>query len=94
LTPRDMAALHGYELLHRGLYEVRHLPVRSGGRLLPAMVYLLRRRKAGRPKPGYVETIAAAARDWRLPEAYIRSVEHWSVSRFTGARAIDVGGIA
>ena len=36
---------------------------------LPAMIYLLRRRGAGRPKPGYVEMIAAAARAWKLPEA-------------------------
>lgn len=93
LTPRDLAALHAYELLHKGLYEVRHLPVRSGGRSLPALVYLLRRRRAGQPKPGYVEMIAAAARDWQLPEDYIVSVERWSVSRFTGAREIDVGEI-
>ena len=35
--------------------------------------------------------IAAAARDWKLPEAYVRSVERWSISRFTGARMIDTG---
>jgi hypothetical protein len=82
--------LHAYELLHKGLYDVRHLPVREG-RL--AMLYLLRRRAKGRPKPGYVETIAAFARGWELPEPYIRSVERWSVSRWTGARVIDVGDI-
>ena len=56
-----------------GLYQVPGgLPVRSGQRLMPAMVYLLRRRKPGRPKPGYVEMIiAAAAREWKLPERYI-----------------------
>ena len=86
LTPRDLAALHAYELLHQGLYDVRHLPVRFGARRLPAMIYLLRQRAPGRPKPGYVEMIAAAARAWKLPERYIRSVERWSVSRFTGAR--------
>jgi len=94
LTPRCVAALHAYELLHAGLYDVRHLPVRSGARLMPAMVYLLRRRKAGMPKPGYVELIAAAARGWKLPERYIRSVERWSRSRFTGARVIDAGELA
>src|ERR1041385_6413521 len=81
LTPRCVAALHAYELLHAGLYDVRHLPVRIGARRMPAMVYLLRRRKAGQAKPGYVEMIAAAARDWQLPEPYIRSVERWSRSR-------------
>ena len=94
LTPRDVAALHAYELLHKGLYEVRHLPVRAGACRLRAMVYLLRRRSVGRPRPGYVEMIAAAARGWQLPEVYIRSVERWSGSRWTGARIIDVGEIA
>ena len=94
LTPRDLAALHAYELLHQGLYDVRHLPVRFGARRLPAMIYLLRQRAPGRPKPGYVEMIAAAARAWKLPERYIRSVERWSVSRFTGARVIDAGELA
>jgi cation transport regulator ChaC len=94
LGPRDVAALHAYELLHAGLYEVRDLPVRLDGRRVRAMIYLLRRRTAGRPKPGYVALIAAAARAWQLPERYIRSVERWSTSRFTGARAIDRGELA
>ena len=94
LTPRCVAALHAYELLHAGLYDVRRLPVRAGVGLTPAMVYLLRRRKPGMPKPGYVEMIAAAARYWKLPERYVRSVERWSRSRFTGARVIDTGELA
>ena len=32
VTPRDIAALHAYELLHTGLYDVRHLPVRLDSR--------------------------------------------------------------
>ncbi len=94
LTPRDIAALHAYELLHQGLYDVRHLPVRNGGGCVRAMIYLLRRRASGRPKPGYVEMIAAAARGWKLPEHYIRSVERLSISRFTGPRMIDAGELA
>jgi hypothetical protein len=94
LTTRDLAALHAYELLHQGLYDVRRLPVRSGARHVPATIYLLRRRAPGRPKPGYVELIAAAARAWKLPEAYVRSVERWSTSRWTGARVIDAGELA
>ena len=91
LTPRDIAALHAYELLHQGLYDVRHLPVRNGSKRVRAMIYLLRRRAPGKPKPGYVEMIAACARAWKLPERYIRSVERCSTSRFTGARVIDAG---
>jgi len=93
LTPRDAAALHAYELLHKGLYDVRHLPVRLGAGRVTAMLYVLRRRSAGKPRPGYAEMIAAAARGWRLPEPYIRSVERWSTSRWTGARVIDVGDV-
>ena len=94
LTPRDIAALHAYELLHQGLYDVRYLPVRSGRHLVRAMIYRLRRRVTGKPRPGYVEMVAAAARSWKLPEPYIRSIERWSVSRWTGARVIDAGELA
>ena len=94
LTARDIAALHAYELLHQGLYDVRHLPVRRGAQRRTAMIYLLRRRAPGKPKPGYVEMIAASARAWNLPERYIRSVERWSISRWTGARLIDAGELA
>jgi Gamma-glutamyl cyclotransferase, AIG2-like len=94
LTPRDIAALNAYELLHAGLYDVRYLPVRSGARLLPAMIYLLRRRATGRPKRGYIEMIAAFARDWKLPEDHVRSVERLSISRWTGGRVIDAGELA
>src|SRR5580704_13586754 len=47
LTPRDVAALHAYELLHKGLYDVRTVPVRLGKRLVTAMIYQLRRKTAG-----------------------------------------------
>jgi hypothetical protein len=94
LTPRDIAALHAYELLHKDLYDVRYLPVRHGTRRVRAMINLLRRRTAGTPRPGYVEMIAAAARGWKLPEPYIRSVERWSASRWTGAFVVDAGELA
>src|SRR5262245_4161511 len=91
LTPRDIAALHAYELIHRGLYDVRYLPVQQGARRVRAMIYLLRRRAIGNPKPGYVEMIAASARGWKLPEPYVRSLERWSASRWTGSRVVDPG---
>jgi len=94
LTPRDIAALHAYELLHQGLYQVRYLTVRHDARRIRAMIYILRQRAHGIPRPGYVEMIAAAARSWKLPEPYVRSVERWSASRWTGARVIDAGELA
>jgi AIG2-like family len=93
LTPRDIAALHAYELLHQGLYEIRYLPVRHGTRRVRAMIYLLRRRAVGTPRPGYVEMIASAARGWKLPEAYVCSVERWSTSRWTGSRVVEAGDL-
>lgn len=83
LTPRCLAALHAFEWLHKGLYDMRRLPVRVGSQHVPAMVYLLRSRQRGQPKPGYVQAIAAAARGWRLPEPYIRSLERRAASRFS-----------
>ncbi len=94
LTPRDVAAMHAYELLHAGLYDVRHLPVRAARQAHAGDDLFAAAARAGRPKPGYVELIAAAARDWNLPERYIQTVERWSVARSTGARAIDVGELA
>jgi len=94
LTPRDITALHARELPYAGLYDVRYLPVRSGVQLVSAMIYLLRRRATGRPKPGHVEMIAAAARAWELPEAYVHSVEPWRTSRLIGARVLGIGALA
>jgi cation transport regulator ChaC len=94
LTPRDIAALHTYELLHQGLYDVRFLPVRFGARRVRAMVYRLRRRAIGSPKPGYIEMIATSARGWRLPEPYIRSLERWSASGWIGSRDVEAGDLS
>ncbi|MBV9260300.1 MAG: gamma-glutamylcyclotransferase [Pseudolabrys sp.] len=93
ITPRDRAALHAYELLDKGLYDVRMVPVRQktefGARRVSAMTYILRRQTPGIPKPGYVEMIAACARNWNFPEDYVRSIERWSKSRWTGSRLIE-----
>lgn len=91
LTPRDLAVLHAYELLHKGVYEVRHVPVRFGTRRLPALIYRLKRRHDGRARPGYIEACVAAARSWHLPERYVMSLRRWAPSRWAGARRVDVG---
>ena len=88
---RDLAVLHGFELLHKGLYDLRRLPVLHEGRRVSALIYILRRRASGRPRPGYIEDIVAAAREWALPEGYVKKVERWSPSGFAAARGMDVG---
>ena len=42
---------------------------------MPALVYFARPGGEGRPKPGYIELVIAAAREWDLPDAYIRALE-------------------
>ena len=93
LKPRDLAALNAYESLATGLYRRRMLPVRCGGTRTPALVYIGRGRTRGRPRPGHLSVIIAAARGWQLPDAYVRSIEQWSPSGWRGVREADTGEI-
>jgi hypothetical protein len=94
LSARDVAAINAYEGLAAGLYEVRMLPVRHDGRHASALVYIARRRGRGTPRPGHLEIVLEAARDWELPRPYIQSIVRWSASRWAGARAKDTGEVA
>jgi hypothetical protein len=58
-----------------------------------ALVYIARRQGEGTPRPGYVPLVVEAAREWQLPEAYIRSLARWAPSRWCGARAKDTGEV-
>jgi hypothetical protein len=58
-----------------------------------ALVYIARRRGIGTPRPGYVDQVVEAARDWKLPQSYIHSLARWSPSRWRGARARDTGEV-
>jgi gamma-glutamylcyclotransferase (GGCT)/AIG2-like uncharacterized protein YtfP len=89
LTPRDIAALNIYEDVDSGLYRVRRLAVRHGAHPRSAMVYIARPRRQGRPRPGYLELVIAAARDWGLPEDYIRECLRWAPPGFAAARSLE-----
>jgi cation transport regulator ChaC len=91
LTARDLAALNDYESIASGLYSKLTLPVRRAGGRMPAVVYVARARNAGRPKPGYLDVVLTAARDWGLPEPYVRSLERWSRTQWRGGRAPESG---
>jgi cation transport regulator ChaC len=93
LSARDIAALNTYEGLDRGLYTMATLPVQREGRRLPALVYIARTRSRGRPKPGYLDLVLEAARAWKLPDSYVRSLARWSPARWRGTRAADSGEI-
>src|SRR6266705_2414305 len=89
LTARDLAAINAYESIDSGLYRRRRLSVRCGARQAAALVYIASQRGEGRARPGYINVVVAAARDWGLPAPYIRSLARWSSSRWAGARARD-----
>ena len=94
LSARDVAAINAYEGIASGLYETRILPVRHDGRHASALVYIARRQGRGMPRPGHLELVLEAARDWDLPQSYIHSIMRWSASRWAGARAKDAGEVA
>jgi hypothetical protein len=93
LTPRDRATLDIWENIAGGLYRAEILTVeRAGAR--PALVYVARPRPAGRPKPGYMEIVVAAARAWEMPAQYITSLEGWLPRRPLGAGHRKLGEFA
>jgi gamma-glutamylcyclotransferase (GGCT)/AIG2-like uncharacterized protein YtfP len=76
LALADVAALDRYEDVARGLYRKTLLPVRrepSGS--ARALVYVGVAAREGAARPGYLENVIAAARDWRLPPAYLTYLE-------------------
>ena len=104
LTARDLAAVNAYESVASGLYRRRLLPVRwmscdanATARAKPrqsttsALVYIASRQGEGIPRPGYIAMVVEAARDWQLPDSYIRTLTRWSPSRWRGVRARDTG---
>ena len=90
LSTRDVAAINTYENVQSGLYLRWRLPVRIK-LSATALVYIARRRGMGTPRPGHIDQVLEAARDWRLPQPYIRSIARWAPSRWRGARATDTG---
>jgi gamma-glutamylcyclotransferase (GGCT)/AIG2-like uncharacterized protein YtfP len=94
LAPRDLAALNSYEGLDSGLYVRMTLPVTSASGRVAAMVYVARRQALGRPRPGYLDLVVDAARDWALPPDYVSSLARWRSGRWRGARAIESGEVA
>jgi hypothetical protein len=93
LSARDLAAINAYESVDSGLYLRRRLPVRCGGVQAMALVYIARRQGEGTPRPGYISLVVEAAREWQLPEIYVRSLARWAPSRWRGARAKDTGEV-
>jgi gamma-glutamylcyclotransferase (GGCT)/AIG2-like uncharacterized protein YtfP len=92
LSLRDIAAINAYENVQSGLYLRRRLPIRLASSA-SVLVYIARRRGIGVPRPGYIHQVVEAARDWNLPQPYIRSLARWAPSRWHGAQARDTGEV-
>ena len=78
LSPRDVDALNAYESIDTGLYCRRVHPVRHAGGVASALVYIGRSSRPGRPRPGYLACVLAAARDWDLPRSYTNALARWA----------------
>jgi cation transport regulator ChaC len=91
LTPRDRVTLDVWESVAAGEYGVAILPVDHAGCRRRALVYVARRRCAGAAKPGYMDVVIAAAREWQLPEAYIASLLRFVPKRPLGAATRKFG---
>ena len=93
ISTRDLVAINAYESISTGLYVRRRLAVRINGRQAPALIYITRQGGKGRPRPSYIDLVVQAARDWDLPERYIRSLARWSPSGWRGVRVPDTGEV-
>jgi hypothetical protein len=93
VTARDLAALNAYESLDSGLYVRRTVSITYAARRTSVLIYLATRAGQGRARPGYINLVVDAARDWSLPEPYIRSLKRWSPSGWRGARVRDTGEV-
>ena len=94
LTPRDRATLDIWENVAGGLYRAETLAVDRAGVRRMALVYIARPRPHGRSKPGYMEIVIAAARDWNMPASYIGSLQHWLPRNSLGAGHRKLGALS
>jgi gamma-glutamylcyclotransferase (GGCT)/AIG2-like uncharacterized protein YtfP len=75
IAARDLIALDAYEAIGDGLYQHALLPVHFDNKLLRALVYIANDARPGRPSVQYRDAVLEAARDWALPDDYIRTLE-------------------
>ena len=78
LALADVPALDRYENVASRLYVKTQQPVLTAGGPRRALIYIGTTTAVGTPRPGYVEAVAAAAREAGLPADYVREIEAWS----------------
>ena len=93
LTPRDLATLNAYEGLQAGLYRRAMLPVYYERVTLNALIYLGHTGAEGHARPGYMDVVLDAAREWELPADYIEQLRRWAPSRWQSPQRREIGEI-
>ena len=78
ISPQDLLALDRYEDVKAGLYEKANVVVEPlSGRQVEALIYLATDQSIGLPRPRYMKDVVAAAKQWKLPQAYIQELALW-----------------
>jgi gamma-glutamylcyclotransferase (GGCT)/AIG2-like uncharacterized protein YtfP len=80
LTPTCERTLDEFEEIDRGLFRRESIVVAGE----PALVYLAGDAADGRPRPGYLEPIVAAAKARGFPADYIEEMRGW-LTRASGS---------
>lgn len=74
IAAADMAALDRYEAVGQGLYRKILQSVVTPGGPRRAIVYVGRSSEPGRPRPGYLEGVVAAAAALGFPAGYLAAL--------------------
>ena len=78
IPPQEMRTLDRYEGVKVGLYQRATVTIElSSEQQVEALTYIATDQAVGSPRPSYMESIVAAAKQYRLPPAYIRELTTW-----------------
>jgi hypothetical protein len=86
LALADVPALDRYESVASRLYVKINQPVLTASGPKRALVYVARSAEPGRPRPGYLEGVIAAAQAAGLPADYVRDLAGWLPAAAAAAR--------
>lgn len=83
----DIRALDRFEDVEGGRYARTNQPVSKAVGAVRAMIYIGRTTEPGPPRPGYLESVIASARQVGLPPGYIDSLTALLPKAVAGSRA-------
>ena len=79
ISPDDERSLDDYEGVPQGLYQKMSVNVEQpDGSQVNAFAYHAADETPGKPNPGYLELVLAAAREQELPEDYVATLARWA----------------